>query len=344
VRIPQLSARFPSLPVRPPDIEEFRRSSVVSGIAAIRERDFNLTGQGEPERVYGARVTANLFPLLGVQPQLGRGFLAEEDAAGRDTVVLISHDFWVRRFAAGPHALNAKLTLDGVPHIVVGIMPRAFPFPTGKQLHPQVELGPRIDIWKPMAYTQSELAPGNIGTFSWGVLTRLKPGVTLRQAQASLDTIAHGIGQRLRSSTLGMTEIDLHTQLTPIRDVFTGNVHQGLVILMCSVGLLLVSVCVNLANLLLARLSSRARDLATRMSLGAPRARLVRQVLTESLVLAVLGGIVSIPIAVWGARLLLLFGPADLALAQSAQLSIPVLLFACGVVVSFPRSRSRAAM
>jgi predicted permease len=335
VRIPQLTARFPSLPVRPPDIEEFRRSSsVVSGIAAVRERDFNLTEQGEPERVYGARVTANLFDLLGVQPQLGRGFLAEEDAAGRDTVVLISHDFWVRRFAAGPRALNAKLTLDGVPHVVVGIMPRAFPFPTGRQLHPQVELGPRVDIWKPMAYAPSELAPDNIGTFSWGVLTRLKPGVTLQQAQANLDAIAHGIGQQLRSSALGMTEIDLRTQLTPIRDVFAGNVHQGLVILMCSVGLLLVIVCVNLANLLLARLSSRTRELATRMSLGAPRARLVRQVLTESLVLAVLGGIVSIPIAVWGARLLLLLGPADLALAQSAQLSVPVLLFGCGVVVA----------
>ena len=160
VYIPQLQSKFPSLPVRPVDFEEFRQSnSVFSGMAAIRERDFNLTGGGEPERLSGARVSASLFPLLGVQPQLGRAFLAEEDTPGRDSVVLISHHLWVSRFGADPQIVNRTLSLDGRPYSVVGVMPAEFLFPSGKQLHTHVELGPRIDVWKPMAFTQMSWPP-----------------------------------------------------------------------------------------------------------------------------------------------------------------------------------------
>jgi len=166
VYVPQLQSKFPSLPVRPVDFEEFRQSnSVFSGMAAIRERDFNLTDGGEPERLYGARVSASLFPLLGVQAELGRTFLAEEDTPGRDAVVLISHHLWTSRFGADPAIVSRTLSLDGQPSVIVGVMPAAFLFPTGKQLHTHVELGPRIDVWKPMAFTPGELAPESMNVF-----------------------------------------------------------------------------------------------------------------------------------------------------------------------------------
>ena len=333
VHVPRIQTRFPSLAIRPIDFEEFRRSNrVFSDMAAIRERNFNLTGRGEPERVYGARVSASLFPLLGVQPELGRTFLPDEDAPGRERIVLISHDLWSRRFGADPDIITRTLSLDGQPHLVVGVMPAGFLFPSGKQLHPQVELGPRIDVWKPAAFDQDELEDELIG-FSWGVIGRLKPGTPPPAAQANLNVIAQRIGERLRTKVTGLDDFELRTLIRPMRDVYFGNVHQGLVMLMGAVGLLLVIGCVNLVNLLLARLSSRSRELATRAALGAPRSRLVRQLLTESVVVAMLGGVVGLPIAAWGTRVLVWLGPSDLPAAQAIWLSGPVFLFAMAMVL-----------
>jgi predicted permease len=334
VYLPQLQAKYPSMPVRPVDFEEFRRSNgVFSGMAAIRERDFTFTGGGEPERLYGARVSASLFPLLGVQAQLGRTFLAEEDTPGRDSVVLISHHLWTSRFGGDRAIVNRTLSLDGQPHVVVGVMPAGFLFPAGKQLHTHVELGPRVDVWKPMAFTQSELAPENLNAFNRGVMARLKPGISHQEAQTNLDAIAQRIGTGMRASIPGGVAVDLRTTIVPVREVFTGAVQQGLVMLMSAVGLLLVIACVNLANLLLARLSSRSRELATRAALGASRGRLIRQLLTESVVLAALGGAAGLPVAIWGTALLLSLGPADLSTAGSMPLDPPVFLFAMCVVL-----------
>ncbi len=334
VYIPQLQAKFPSMPVRPVDFEEFRQSNnVFSGMAAIRERDFNLTDGGEPERLYGARVSASLFPLLGVQSQLGRTFLAEEDTPGRDAVVLISHHLWTRRFGADPQIVNRTLSLDGQPHVVVGVMPAGFLFPTGKQLHSHVELGPRIDVWKPMAFTQGELAPENMNVFNRGVIARLKPGISHQEARTNLDAIAQRIGKGMRATIPGGVALDLRTKILPVRDVFSRDVRRGLVMIMGAVGLLLAIACVNLANLLLARLSSRSRELATRAALGASRGRLIRQLLTESVVLATLGGAAGIPVAIWGTALLFWLSPADFSTAKSMPLDPPVFLFAMSVVL-----------
>jgi putative ABC transport system permease protein len=332
VSVPQLQSRFPSLALRPVDFVEFRRSNrAFSDMAAIRERNFILTGRGEPERLYGARVSVNLFPLLGVQPALGRAFLPEEDASGRERVVLISHDLWSTRFGADPGVINRTLLLDGRPHLVVGVMPAGFLFPSGKQLHPQVELGPRIDVWKPAAFDRDELQDELIG-FSWGVIGRLKPGISRSAAQANLDVIAHGIGERMRTN-LPNLDFELRTVITPMRDVYFGSVHQGLVLLMAAVGLLLVIACVNLVNLLLARLSNRSREFATRTALGAPRGRLVRQLLTESVVVAVLGGVVGAPVAAWGTRVLVWFGPSDLPATRETWLDGSVFLFGMVIVL-----------
>jgi putative ABC transport system permease protein len=330
--IPELSTRFPSLAVRAIDFEAFREGNrAFSALAAVRERNFSLTGHGEAERLYGARVSANLFSVLGVHPEIGRSFLSEEDVAGRDRVVIISHGLFTRRFGADPGILNQTILLDGQPHLVVGVMPRDFLFPAGKQLQPQVELGPRIDVWTPAAFTDDDLADELTG-FSWGVIGRLNAGVAPQAAQANLDDVARAIASRLRGRVSGVDE--LRTRVTPIREIYFGNVRRELLMLMGTVGLILAIACVNLVNLLLARQSSRSRELATRTSLGAPRGRLVRQLLTESLVLAALGGVIALPIAVWGARVIVRFGPSELQAAQTTGFESSVLLFAVTVILA----------
>jgi len=326
MHIPALESRFPSLAIRAADFEELRRSNgVFAGMAAIRDRHFNLTGRGDPERLYGARVSANLFPLLGVQPALGRTFLPEEDAPGREHVIVISHDLWSRRFGGDPAIINRTLSLDGQPHLVVGVMPKGFLFPTGKQLHSHIELGPRVDVWRPAAFEPGELQDALVG-FSWGVVGRVKPGTTHDVARANLDVIAQGIGERMRTNVPSLDDFELRTLIRPMRDVYYGGVSQGLVMLMGAVGLLLVIGCINLVNLLLARLTSRSREMAARAALGAPRNRLIRQLLTESVVVATLGGVVGLPIAMWSTDLLVWFGSSELSSAE-ASINVPVLLF-----------------
>ena len=316
--VPQMRARFPSMAMRARDFDAYRRSnSVFSGISALRSQDFNLTGVGEPERLYGARVSANFFSMLGVQPERCRAFFPEEDEPGRDRVVVISHDLWARRFGADPGVLNRTVSLDGQSYVVIGIMSEGFLFPTGKQLHPMVLFGPRVDVWKPMAFSAGELQQR--GNWAYGCMARLKPGVSLVQAHENLNAIA---------ATVPFPDgVTAQTQIVPLSEVFSGKVRQGLLVLLGAVALLLLIACVNLANLLLARMSARGREFATRAALGAFRWRLVRQFLTETSVIASLGAVAGLFIAYWGTRLLVSLGPADSPAARSSQLNGPVLLF-----------------
>jgi putative ABC transport system permease protein len=324
--IPQSRARFPSLPVRAIDFDEFRRSNrVFSAISAITPVDFNLTGVPEPERLYGARVSANLFTLLGVSPTAGRLFLAEENVEGRDRVVIISHELWTRRFGADRSILNRPLSLNGQTYQVVGVMPPGFLFPTGAQLHPLVPLGPRVDVWKPMGFTRSELT--SEGSWNWGVLARLKPNTSLAAAQEDLDRITATIVTRVLGQ-IPDSGFDLRAQLQPIREMFSGRMRQAMLVLVGAVALLLLIACVNLANLLLSRFSSRDRELATRRALGASRLRVGRQLLTESVTVATLGGVAGVLVAGWGAPILVALGPADLAGLDVGRLSPAVLVFA----------------
>ena len=324
--MPATRARFPSLPVRAIDFEAFRRSSrVFAAMSAITPADFNLTGVDEPERLYGARVSSNLFTLLGVQPLAGRSFLPEEDVEGRDRVVIISHELWTRRFGSDRSVLNRPLSLNGQTYVVVGIMPPGFLFPTGTQLHPLVPLGPRVDVWKPMGFTRSELT--SEGSWRWGVLARLKADTSLTAAQQDLDRITAAIVTRVLGQIPG-SGFDIRAQLQPIREMFSGQVRQAVLVLVGAVGLLLLIACVNLANLLLSRLSSRERELATRRALGASRLRVSRQLLTESVTVAALGGVAGLLVASWAAPLLVSLGPAELAGLQTGRLSAAVLLFA----------------
>jgi putative ABC transport system permease protein len=323
--MPQLRSKFPSLPVRAIDFEAFRRSNrVFTGMSAVVPADFTLTGVREPERLYGARVSASLFSLLGVQPAQGRTFLPEEDTEGRDHVVILSHEVWARQFGSDPGVLNRPLSLNGQGYVVVGIMPPGFLFPTGKQLHSLVPLGPRVDVWKPMAFTRSELT--SEGSWNWGVVARLKPTTTMTQAQEDMNTIANGIVKRVLTQIPG-SGFDVRVQLRPVREMFSGNVRQALLFLTGAVGLLLMIACVNVTNLLLARISSREREFATRKALGASRSRLARQQLVESVTVAAMGGAAGLLVASWGAPVLVSLGPPDLLALHAGRLSGPVFLF-----------------
>ncbi len=323
--VPEMRATIPTMALRAADFDAYRRSgSAFSGMAALRPQDFNLTGSGEPVRLYGARVSANFFSLLGVPPEHGRGFLPEEDVPGRDHVVVISHDLWEGRFGADPGVLNRVVSLDGESYTVVGILPKGFLFPTGKQLHPMLTFGPRVDVWKPIAFSTGELQ--HRGNWAYGCLARLKPDVTPDQARENLDAIA---------ATLPFPDgKTVRTQVVPLHEVFSGPVRRGLLLLLGAVAVLLLIACVNLANLLLARTSARSVELATRMALGASRYRLARQLLTESVTLAGLGAAMGLLVGYWGNRLLVSLGPADTPAARSSELCGPVLLFTVVVAVA----------
>jgi predicted permease len=327
--IPQLASKLATLPVTSPDFLEYRRSNTVfSALAALQGRDFNLTGSGEPERLHGARISSELFSMLGVRPDLGRTFTPEEDQEGRDDVAIISHALWERRFGSDPAIMNRTILLDGRPHAIVGVMPASLLFPVGRQLDPLVTFGARVDLWKPMAFTRGEI--DNEGNFDFAVIGRLKSGISTNAAQQHMDALAERNLERIRKQE--PVDVQLFTRVTRLHEIFVRHSRRGLLMLEAAVALLLLITCVNLANLFLARSSSRGQEFAVRTALGAGRGRLVRQLLTESLVVAGLGGVVGTVVAAWTGPLLLAYGPRT-AVATNWTLSGPVLAFAATAAI-----------
>lgn len=277
-------------------------------------------GTTEAERVAGARVSANLFPTLGVRPFIGRGFTPDEETPGRDLVVLLSHRLWQRRFAGDSAIVGKRITIDGRLYTVVGIMPPQFNFPE------------RGDLWEPFATDPATEEHGNRGYA--GAIGRLEPGVKLDQARADLHTIDAALAREFPDENYGW-----RAELKPLRDDLVGDFAQPLKVFLAAVLLVLLLVCANLANLMLARGTTRAREIAIRSALGASRQRLTMQLLTESLVIAVLGGVVGVGIAWWGVRLLRFAFPdqsppffVSLALDAPALAGIAALTLVTGIL------------
>lgn len=272
------------------------RNSVFTDVAALSNKGWpaNLTGVGEPERLQGFQVSANLFSLLGVAPQQGRAFLSEEDRPGENRVVLLSHEVWHRRFAADPQIIGQALTLNGDTYIVVGVMPRDFRFFA------------RADLWTPMAFT---VADENDRAGYLQVMGRLKSGVSFEQAGAEVEAISREF--------INNTNSEVRTRLSLPQETLTEEVRPMLLLLMAAVGFVLLIACANIANLLLARGNVRRREMAIRAALGAGRLRVARQLLAENALLAFIGGGIGLLLAHWAIQFLASGLPEYLADANS---------------------------
>jgi putative ABC transport system permease protein len=297
------------------------QNSVFEDIAAIQDKSFNLTGSGEPVRVEGEAVSASLFSLLRVRTALGRTFNSDEDVPGGPHVVVMGYGLWVSRFGANPQILQKSILLDGVSYRVIGVMRRSFRFPDPANFHAAQE----DQLWVPLALSPADRS--NHGSHDLqGALARLKPQTTLGQARAQMDSIAQRLTQQHPDTNEGVG-----VNVVPLREQLVGNVESELWILLGSVGLVLLMVCANVANLLLVRASTRGRELALRIALGARRMRILRQLLTESVLLALLGGCAGVLFASWGVRALQTLGPSGLPQVGELGIGTPVLAFSLAI-------------
>jgi predicted permease len=300
------------------DFLDFRQQSAsFTGMAAVDTNEASLTGDGgEPERLQGAQVTAEFFSLIGVTPQLGRAFTEGEDQPGKSQVVVLGNALWKRRFNSDAGVLGKSITIGGRPYTVVGVARPEFDFPD------------RAQLWTPLTWEGDLINPENRGAHFLDVYGRLKPGVTPQQAAADLAAIAKRLEAQYPQTNTGFSATTV-----PLRDVLVGKVRPALLMLMGAVALVLLIACANLSNLLLARAVDREGEMSVRLAMGAQRGHIIRQLLTESALLALLGGTLGILLGRWALDGLVAFGPRDIPGLEKVAMDGAVLAFSAGLTL-----------
>ena len=289
-----------------------KQSHSFSSMAAFREENFNLTGQDEPERLHGFMVSATFFSTLGVSPILGRTMSQQEDVPGGAPVALIGEGLWKRKFGASPSVLGRTMVLNGTGYAIIGVVPASFHLYGGDNTEVYVPIGE----WTDPTFRDRTIGMG------MGVVARLKPNVTVAQARADMENVARNLAVAYPQADTGLT-----VGVLRLKDEMVGDIEGTLLILLAAVGFVLLIACTNVANLLLARSTGRSREFAVRSALGASQSRLIRQLLTESTLLGVIGGLLGLLIAANGTKLVLAAVPHAVPRAHEIKIDAHVLVF-----------------
>jgi putative ABC transport system permease protein len=308
--------QFPEFSASPGNFLDWKaQNTVFERLVAMTGSSFNLIGKGDPERLRGMFVSEGFFALFGAMPQLGRDFLPEEDQPGRNFVVMLSNGLWVRGFGGDPNIVNQAITLNGQSYTVIGVMPASFRYG-----------GRDLDLWTPIAFTAQQAQ--NHGGHYLSVVGRLKSGVSVEQARAEMSTIAARVAAQYPNTNTGWS-----VKVGPMLEFVVRDIKPALLVLLGAVAFVLLIACVNVANLLLARAAGRQKEIAIRTAMGAGRRRIVRQLLTESVLLALVGGIVGLALANWGTKLLLELAPQNLPRMSDVSLDGRALAFSAAITL-----------
>src|SRR5918993_220520 len=297
-----------------PNFTDVRKlNTTLQDAAAYTRTRTILTGRGEPVRLDGAQVSASIFTLLGIPAKLGRTFRPEENEPGRHKVAILGHDLWQQRFGGDSAIVGKTMNLDGVTHEIVGVMPQGFSFPAARS------------VWVPLEYTE-DLLTKQRGAWYLQAIGRTKPGVSPEQARQEIETIGRQLAAQYPDGNegLGITALSLH-------EAVVGDVRTAFWLLLGAVGFVLLIACVNVANLLLARAAARESEIAVRTALGAGRSRLVRQLLTESVILGLIGGGLGLLLAVWGVEGLVALEPQGIPRLAEVCVDPSVIAFTMGI-------------
>lgn len=326
--VPQFAKFYPTINANLPDFRIWQKQvRAFSDVALAEATSADMTGMGEPQAIHGMRVSANVFSLLGVRPALGRSFLPEEDDAGRGRVVILSDAFWREHFRSDPSAVGKSITLDGIPHQIVGVLSPSFRFPAVPPSMGGADDYGKLAFFEPLDGPKSyetEL----VGEFDFIAIARLKPDITESQALAELNVVQAQISKQA-SDPMPMKAV-----LLPLEETVIGPARSGLIFLLAAVGAVLLIVCANLASLLLARVPGRMREAAIRTALGATRGRIISQMLTESTILSVVGGALGIWLGNLALEWFVSVAPASIPRLNEVTIDARVMGFAIAVTLA----------